>query len=348
MKNLRTIIILLAGAALTACSKQQVSSPEVKKTAGRAMKISSTPSDKVVVAYIAGSAGNVQAITDSIDFSIVTHVNLAFFDPGTNGEMMANGEPLFADFTAQQINYVVTKAHAAGRKVLPSLVGANPAAGSGNIVELFRPANRTNFINHLADMVTYFNLDGVDVDVEGNQLAAIKNEGNYAGFIAALRNKINPLGKLVTVATPGPNSTTIPNSSIAYFDLVNIMSYDIGYGTSNNHSPYNKAVDDIQYYISNGWPASKLVLGLPAYGFKPTVGTGTRSYKSIVAEYGSAAAYADEYNGYKYNGINTIEAKTQYAVENIKGVMLWELSQDAPGPYNLIRAVGRKINPSAP
>ena len=85
-----------------------------------------------------------------------------------------------------------------------------------------------------------------------------------------------------------------------------IMSYDIGYGSSNNHSPYNKAVDDIQYYISNGWPASKLVLGLPAYGFKPTVGTGTRSYKSIVAEYGSAAAYADEYNGYKYTGINTI------------------------------------------
>jgi len=349
MRNFKSLLIVFFAFATTACSKQQISKPAEEQPESSSSKTATvTNPNKVVVAYIAGTAGNVQAITDAIDFNIVTHVNLAFFDPSTTGAMIANGEPLFADFTSAQINYVVTKAHAAGRKVLASLVGVNPAPGSGDVVTLFTPANRTSFINGLVELVNYYNLDGIDVDVEGNQLAAIKNQGNYAGFISALRNQINPLGKLVTVATPGNNSVTIPNSSYAYFDLINIMSYDIGWNGTANHSPYDKALQHIQYFLDDNCPASKLVLGLPAYGYKPTVGSGTKSFKDIVATYGSAAAYADTYDGYKYNGITSIEAKTKYAALHIKGVMIWELSQDAPGTYSLIQAIGRKINTTTP
>lgn len=330
---------------MAACSKQDVTTKVDKPSAlSLAGTRNAAEPARVVVAYIQGKSGNVEAVTDAIDFNIVTHVNIAFFDPGPGGKMVANGEPLFADLTAAQIKYVVNKAHTSGRKVLASLVGVKQAEGSTDIRPLFKGANRTGFINGLVELINTYNLDGIDVDVEGDQLAGIRADTTYAPFIAALRARINPMGKLLTVATPGPNSTMIPNSAKDLFDFVNIMSYDIGSGTTNNHSPYEKAVSDIQHYITNGYLPSKLVLGLPAYGHKGTVGSGTRSYKDIIAEFGPPAAFVDSIGDYKYNGIPTIERKTEYALQQIRGVMLWDAGQDARGEFSLIQAIGRKVN----
>lgn len=343
MKTLHILLAALAAIA-TSCSKQ---AEQPKLTNEVAVTASATTNpDKVVVGYIPGWA-DVKTLTDSIDFNIVTHINLAFFAANSAGQVMANGQPLYSDFGASQINYVVTKAHAKGRKVLASLGGGAPDPNAADMATLFRAANRTNFINNLAAFVTYFNLDGIDMDVEGTSLSTIKSEQNYAPFIAALRAKINPLGKLVTAATAGYDDGMIPSSSYDYLDLINIMSYDNGWGGTANHSTYDAAVAHIQKFLTSGAPASKLVLGVPFYGYKPTVGTGEISFAELLANYGSAVAYVDEYDGYKYNGITTIEKKTAYAALNIKGVMIWELSQDVQGTYSLLQAVGRKINTTA-
>ncbi|WP_199118345.1 hypothetical protein [Pedobacter sp. ASV28] len=53
------------------------------------------------------------------------------------------------------------------------------------------------------------------------------------------------------------------------------------------------------------------------------------------------------YHDYKYNVITAIEAKNKYAAQYIKGVMIWELSQDVTGTYSLVWAVGGKINTPA-
>jgi chitinase len=350
MKTLNHFFVSVASLSLifSACSKQselsKVSAAE-KQTA--TITPLATNADKVVIGYIPGWA-NVQTVTDAVDFDIVTHVNLAFFAASPAGAVMSNGQPLFSDFNASEINYVVSKAHAKGRKVLASLGGGNPDENAADMSVLFRAANRTAFIENLAAFVTYFNLDGIDVDVEGSTLTKIKNEQNYAPFIAALRAKINPQGKLVTAATAGYDDGMIPSSSYAYLDLINIMSYDNGWGGTANHSTYDAAVAHIQKFLNSGAPASKLVLGLPFYGYKPTVGTGEKSFKELLAQYGSAVAYVDYYDGYKYNGITAIEAKTKYAAQYIKGVMIWELSMDVQGTYSLLQAVGRKINTPAP
>lgn len=353
MKTLNTLLVHFASLSLvlSACSKQAEQQPlnsEVAVQKNESVKVLATNPDKVVIGYVPGWS-NVQTVTDAIDFDIVTHINLAFFAPSSAGVMQAsNGQPLYSDFNSAEINYVVSKAHAKGRKVLASLGGGDPDTNAGDLAVQFRAANRTTFINNLASFVTYFNLDGIDVDVEGNTLTTIKNEQNYAPFIAALRAKINPLGKLVTAATAGYDSGMIPSSSYSYLDLISIMSYDNGWGGTANHSTYDAAIAHIQKFLQSGAPASKLVLGVPFYGYKPTVGTGYKAWKDLLAQYGTDVAYVDYYDGYKYNGITAIEAKTKYAAQYIKGVMIWELSQDVQGTYSLLQAVGRKINTPAP
>lgn len=346
MKTLNKLVarFIALSVLLCSCSKQ---TEKLSANVIAGTTVLSTNPDKVVIGYVPGWA-DVKAVTDSIDFNIVTHINLAFFAASASGAVMSNGQPLYSDFGASQINYVVSKAHAKGRKVLASLGGGNPDPNAGSMVTLFRAANRTTFINNLAAFVTYFNLDGIDVDVEGDALSSIKSEQNYAPFIAALRAKINPMGKLVTCATAGYDDGMIPASAYDYLDFINIMSYDNGWGGTGNHATYDAAIAHIQKFLDAGAPASKLVLGLPFYGYKPTVGTGEISFKELLAKYGSAVAYVDYYDGYKYNGITAIEAKTKYAAQYIKGVMIWELSQDVQGTYSLLQAVGRKINTPAP
>lgn len=346
MKTLHRFFAPMAALTLfmSSCSKQSAQ-PQPEAIAGtktETVGTLATPADKVVIGYVPGWA-NVQSVTDGIDFDIVTHINLAFFAANASGTIMSNGQPLYSDFNATEINYVVAKAHAKGRKVLASLGGGNPDPGAADMTVLFRAGTRTTFINNLAAFVTYFNLDGIDVDVEGSQLTAIKNEGTYTPFVSELRAKINPQGKLVTAATAAWNGGEIPTSSFSYLDFINIMSYDNGWGGTDNHSTYDAAVAHIEKFLKLNAPASKLVLGVPFYGYKPTVGTGEISFKQLLATYGSAVAYVDYYDGYKYNGITAIEAKTKFAAQYIKGVMIWELSQDATGTYSLLQAVGRKI-----
>ncbi len=124
------------------------------------------------------------------------------------------------------------------------------------------------------------------------------------------------------------------------------MSYDNGWGTTGHHSTYAHAVGHIQTWLGLGCPAEKTGVGGSFYGYTNTVGTGGTSYKDIVGQY-PAAAYVDEYAGYKYNGIPTIEAKTEYAAQHIAGVMIWELSQDTSDSLSLLQAIGRKISGSA-
>src|SRR3546814_11933831 len=69
-------------------------------------------------------------------------------------------------------------------------------------------------------------LDGVDIDIEVQLLTEIDRAGDYTPFIAALSDAMKARGKLLTCATASYEGGMIPVTSIPYFDLVNVMSYD--------------------------------------------------------------------------------------------------------------------------
>jgi hypothetical protein len=45
-----------------------------------------------------------------------------------------------------------------------------------------------------------------------------------------------------------------------------------------------------------------------------------------------------------YNGPNTIRKKTKLAMEKTSGVMIWELTQDAPGNNSLLKVINQAVD----
>jgi GH18 family chitinase len=315
----------------------------------------STLAQTKLIGYIPSYAG-MTAVADRTDFSKLTHVNIAFANPTANGAIgndvgpMCMVSPSGGNVPKGDIAYVVNKAHAAGAKVLVSLAGGGLPACAGDWKTLLRDS-RTGLVNNIVSFINSSNLDGVDVDIEGELLTAIDTAGNYTPFIQALRNALP--GKLITAATDSYNGGMLPVSAIQYFDFVNIMSYD-GAGPGRNvggeHSSYAKAQTDIATWQNRGLPKSKLVLGVPFYGVGFNGMPAGIAFKDILANYGVAQAQSDVVGTrcstcayISYNGIPTIQAKTQLAMDQGSGVMIWDLSQDASGSNSLLAAIRNKI-----
>jgi len=298
-------------------------------------------SGKVVIGYIP-TWKDMRNTMENTDLKLLTHINLSFLNPDVSGAFLVNGEPACSDGSASDISYVVKKAHENGIKVLVSLAGGIVPECSGDWNLLLQPEKRTTIVSNLKALVSFFNLDGIDIDIEGSLLTSIDASANYTPFIQELRNVLNPIGKLVTCATASYVGGMIPKASIPYFDYINIMAYDNNWNGSENHSTYEDTVRDMQMWLNLGCPADKLVLGVPFYGYAETVGSGGIAYKDIVA-LNPIAAQVDTFKTYKYNGILTIEAKTEYAIKHGAGVMIWEITQDTTGNLSLLQAIGRKL-----
>ncbi len=304
--------------------------------------------DTKVVGYIPAYK-NVVAITDATDLSKLTHINLSFLNPNAAG-VFANGSTptCMSGLSAADIGYVVQKAHNAGVKVLASLGGGVIPACSGDWQNLLANS-RALVVSRLADFVAQHNLDGIDVDIEGALLTSIDNNGHYTPFIQALRNAL-PANKLVTAATATYVGGMVPTSSLPYFDFVTLMSYDaIGpsWGTPGvEHSTYQQAVSHIQTWQSRGLTKDKLVLGVPFYGYGFGSYASDYSFADIVNQFGAGAAQGDVIGTacagcsyITYNGIPTIKSKTELALAQGSGVMIWEMSHDAQGSNSLLSAI---------
>ena len=318
------------------------------------MGISSTAQAQTKVVGYIPSYKNMPAVIDRTDLSKLTHLNLSFLNPNASGALTSGGNPVCMEgASASDIHYVVNKAHQAGVKVLVSVAGGVIPACSGNWQTLLQPANRATLVNNLLQFASTFNLDGLDIDIEGVVLTDIDNAGNYTPFIQALRNGL-PAGKLLTSATASYVGGMVPVSSLPYFDFVNIMSYDAvgpGWGQAGvEHSSYAMAVSDINIWKARGLPKSKIVLGVPFYGYGFNGYAAAYDFASIVNQFGAGAAQADVIGTrcvgcsyITYNGIPTIRSKTQLALQEGSGVMIWELSQDIAGANNLLSVIRTQI-----
>lgn len=309
-----------------------------------------------VIGYIPTGKG-IPSVIDRTDLSKLTHINLAFANLNAAGQVINGGNPTCMSGSASDINYGVQKAHAAGVKVLISIAGGSGGSGCpGSWRELLKPATRQTVVNSLITFVNTFNLDGVDVDIEGELLTGIDNDGNYTPFIQALASALNPVGKLVTSATATYNGGMVPTSSLPYFNFVNIMSYDaVGPWTANpggEQATYDFAVSNINTWLARGLTKDKLVLGMPVYGYGFNGYNESYTFADIVAQFGPAAAQKDLIGtacvgcGYiTYNGLPTIRSKTTLALQKGSGVMLWELAQDASGANSILGAISGVVGP---
>ena len=263
-----------------------------------------------------------------IPFKKITHLNLAFLRVDSAANINA---PVWMDS-------IIQAAHIHHVKVLGSIGGGNAPA---YYKELLKDVQRPLFTENLVTFIQQHQLDGIDVDLEGNLI-----DEHYEIFLRELSQKLKRKKKLLTAAIATWISDKITNAALAYLDFLNIMSYDkTGPWTPNRagpHAPISMAASDISYWSGKRRiPKKKIILGVPFYGYRfaPDGITGI-SFAEILTRFPGAqqkdSLIFNDKSSIYYNGIETIRAKTKLAMEKAGGVMIWQLLQDAEEPNSLL------------
>lgn len=289
-----------------------------------------------IVGYIR-SYGNMVADLQKIDLDRITHLNIAFINPDTTGR--------FRDWPS--LDSVVNIAHARNIKVLMSCGGGSRQAYYG---KLLADPYRAAVVNNFIAFVDRYNLDGVDVDIEGDDI-----DHNYENFVVALRVPLSSRNKLLTAAVAYYTRQKITDVALAQFDFINMMAYDKTGpwrpANAGQHSPVSYAKDHLRYWSKErGVRKEKLVLGVPFYGYGfgqlPDSNRFYREmgYGDIIAAF-PGAEERDEVilpgkGGMVYfNGMPTIREKTQLAMREGSGIMIWQLLHDTGDDHSLLKVV---------
>lgn len=163
-------------------------------------------------------------------------------------------------------------------------------------------------------------------------------------------------------------------AAASYLDFINVMSYDFSGSwvpTAGHHAqlftprqPHNDAAtisgeSAIRYFLQNGVPAYKLILGVPAYGrsFLGCNGIGS-TYSGHAGDEGTfeyrdlprpgAKEYTDRTTGaayciggdggfVTYDNAETVQMKGNFVRSNqLGGLFYWTATGDAAGPRSLV------------
>jgi chitinase len=210
-----------------------------------------------------------------IDYTAFSHLIHFSIVPRADGSIDSTPN---VTITPSQSAAIIGPAHAAGKKVLISVGGAETAA-------LFRPvltdAVRPIFIANLVNFVMSRGYDGIDVDMEQLQDSDVPL---YEPFIRDLRAALNTAkpGLLLTasvIAEPAMFAR-LQNQ----FDRIDLMTYDLsgpweGFKTWYNGNlydagtemmdpgrPYPSVQEMVQQFEAAGVAPNKLSLGIAFYG----------------------------------------------------------------------------------
>lgn len=280
---------------------------------------------KVVLGYLPWWS-DFSALTASMDLGTLTHIALAFTNPTGVG-----GATTFPQVSTQELTDFVTLAHANGVKVIASIGGA----GESELIHEQLAADKVDaYVDELVSYVEEFNLDGVDVDIEGSVVDA-----TYGPFVQKLAARLHPEGRLVTAAVAQWFQEGITDEALFCFDFINEMSYDAAGGWSDpgEHASRSFASGRAQYWENiRGVDPERIVIGVPFYGY--CWGTGCANDGSQIRFSNIQELYPDQVAGdwirdtendvtINFNGTDTIEYKASLSQE-YGGIMIWDLSQD--------------------
>ncbi|KAJ9102944.1 hypothetical protein QFC19_004500 [Naganishia cerealis] len=189
------------------------------------------------------------------------------------------------------LNWLVSVAHAAGKKVRLSVGGWTGSVYFSPAVAT--EANRQTLAQAMLSMYNKFNLDGIDIDWEypgvmgaDTNIVSSDDSANYLTFLKLLRKTLPPTAILsaATQVWPFAGSNGAPLADVSEFakllDWVMIMNYDIwsssstpgpnaplSNGCGNSAQPLANAYAAVSSWTTAKMPAKQIMLGLPAYGY---------------------------------------------------------------------------------
>ena len=279
------------------------------------------------------------SVADQIDFSKLTHVNIAFANPDMEGNISFEGKNIDPIVEMAHTEYVEVFISMAGGYLIPEWDLA--------WIHLMKPENRSEFIHKIIQYCKVHDIQGIDMDLEWQYVTEA-----YSPFVLELKDSTFIHNLTLTASLPGTyRYPDITDETMFAFDWINMMVYDLtgpwAPASPGPHSPFSFAENSFFYWQQQGMSPENLSLGLPFYGydFKDPTDTDALTYAQIV-NMKESYAFLDQVGDIHYNGIPTIKKKTQFAIdENMKGVMMWELGQDHFSELSLLNAISEVINP---
>jgi len=303
--------------------------------AGHVSKQPPVTTGPFLVGYLPDYDGNYADFARTLNLARLTHLMLAFgHAPMCSGTCTAQSDMTISlQQSDADIAALVNSAHSAGLKVMISL-GGGDSAGDASISQFYRAGLSTSFAAAIDTWVTAHNLDGVDVDIEDPSTMGAP----YGAFVSALARRMHAEGKILSAAVAPYLEPGIPDSALAQFDLLNVMTY----------STYAQAQSDLGYYADRkGVAPNRLILGVPF--FATADGNTSVTYAQLLAAYPNAWQ-TDEVSGgsldggvaFDYVGESTMARETKLGA-TYGGIMIWELSQDAAPPHSLLDVIRKNI-----
>ncbi|KAJ7583205.1 glycoside hydrolase family 18 protein [Mycena floridula] len=223
---------------------------------------------------------------ENLDYSRWDILHFAFTTPSSSsGLNWVDGSQAILQRLVQSAN-----ASGAGTKVVLSVGGWGGCFYYSNSVST--AANRATFVAALVCAVDTYGLAGIDLDWEypnsqgAGQPFSSADSAKLLKFITLLRTALGP-SKIISAAVSylpwlGANGTPLTDVSnyAAQMTYVNIMNYDVWGATSTpgpnaplgnlcgtSTRPQASAQAALAQWKAAGFPASKMVLGLPLYGY---------------------------------------------------------------------------------
>lgn len=340
-----------------------------------------TPSarGKYLVGYYPNYARSGGFTPLDLEADLLTHINYAFASINSSHQIvMANSSVDLKNFAdLRQL-----KKQNPELKTLISVGGWDYSKNFSNAAAT--ATSREAFAQSCVEFIIKHGFDGVDLDWEfpvsgglpGNSNRP-EDKQNFTKLLRAVRNKLDaqaekdgrPYYLTIAGAPNVPFLNKIEPSAVASLvDYIFIMGYDVhgpwdSYAdlnaplyTPGEWSPQykNSLADGVDAYLNRGVPASKLVLGMPFYGYQYTVNDGSNN--GLYSRYSSSRSisydkiaqsclngsydyfYHDDgrvpylFNGstfISYDDEDSIAEKAQFARSyGLAGVGAWELSQD--------------------
>jgi spore germination protein YaaH len=234
---------------------------------------SDTPPRKIVSGWAPYWATNASTSTITANADLMGDVSPFWFSVSSISRILDQYTPSNSIPMATQ----VATLHSSGVKVIPTFTD-----GTGRLVLagiLADPIKSAALISTLTTMTTVNNFDGIDLDWEGfaftdGSASWPTPQPNLTRFIGQLAASLHQLGKVLSVTTPEIRDPATGKRGYWVYDWagiassidrLRIMTYDYSVSNAGPIGPITW-VETTAKYAASIVPASKIWVGVPAYG----------------------------------------------------------------------------------